>query len=344
MKHVEKVVALVLLLVLASSCVSSAVQAFTTVAKTKVCVHPEDFKVGVGEVFEVYINVCDVSGLQGFDFMLKYDTDVLDCVALEEGTFLSSFGDTFVAMQEINDEFTPEHGRVWLAVAILGKGYADGSGILAVIRFNATAVGESVLDLYSDYPYRPDEVKLTTCGSEAISNAAMDGHVVVDCCSNDPDPPDDPVDSGVPVAKFKYSPLDPEVYDAVTFDASLSYDPDGFIFSYTWNFGDGNTTTLRSSIITHHFSTRGSYNVNLTVKDNPGLTNSTVEPIQVRGRASPDVNDDGFVDIRDLAMIARAYGSSIGNERYDAKVDLDENGLVDVRDIAICARVFGERV
>jgi len=147
-----------------------------------------------------------------------------------------------------------------------------------------------------------------------------------------------------PVAKFKYSPLDPEVCDAVTFDASLSYDPDGFIFSYTWDFGDGNTTTLRSSIITHHFSTRGSYNVNLTVKDNPGLTNSTVEPIQVRGSASPDVNDDGFVDIRDLAMIARAYGSSIGNERYDAKVDLDENGLVDVRDIAICARVFGERV
>lgn len=261
MKLVEKSVVYVLLLILTSSCVLSAVQAFTFV-KTKVCVHPEEIKVGVGDVFEVYVNISDVSGLQGFDFMLKYSTAVLDCLALEEGTFLSSFGDTFVAKEEINDEFGCGCGCVWLAVVILGKGYADGSGTLAVIRFNATAVGESVLDLYSDYPYRPDEVKLTTCGSEAISNVAIDGHVVVDCSFNNPDPPDPPDDP----------PDDP------------------------------------------------------------------VDP------PSPDVNSDGFVDIIDLAMIARAYGSSAGNEHYDAKVDLDENGLVDIRDVTICARMFGETV
>lgn len=90
-----------------------------------------------------------------------------------------------------------------------------------------------------------------------------------------------------PVAKFTYLPLDPKVCDHLTFDASSSYDPDGFIFYYIWNFGDGNTTTVRTSIVTHHFSTRGNYDVNLTVKDNLGLTNSTVETIIVSAIGPP---------------------------------------------------------
>jgi len=90
-----------------------------------------------------------------------------------------------------------------------------------------------------------------------------------------------------PVAKFVYSPLEPKACDTVTFDASSSYDPDGFIFYYTWNFDDGNTTKLRVPIVTHHFSTRGNYNVNLTVKDNLGSINSTVETITVSALGPP---------------------------------------------------------
>lgn len=88
-----------------------------------------------------------------------------------------------------------------------------------------------------------------------------------------------------PVAKFTHLPSDPKVCDFVTFDASQSYDSDGFIFSYTWNFGDGNITSLQVPIITHHFGIGGNYNVNLTVKDNRGATNSTVEIINVSGLA-----------------------------------------------------------
>lgn len=263
MKFIQKAVVSVLLLTLASSCVFGVGRALSQAgAVTKVCVHPDEMMVKVGNVFEVYVNVCDVLGLQGFDFMLTYDTDVLDCLGLEEGTFLSSFGDTFIAMNEVDDEFSSEFGRVWLAIAILGKGYADGSGALAVVRFNATAVGESVLNLFSEYPHKPDEVKLTTCGSQAIPNIAVDGYVVVESCSNGCDPPDppDPPANGV-------DPLNPP---------------------------------------------------------------------------SPDVNNDGFVNVLDLAMIAGAYGASAGSGLYNAKVDLDENGSVDICDVAICALAFGQ--
>lgn len=254
MKIVKETVVSVLLLILASSYVPGMVQAFTLTTETKVYVHPEETRVKVGEVFDIYINVNNASRLQGFDFMLMYDTNVLDCLALEEGAFFPSFGETFVAKEEINDEFNYEYGRVWLAIVILGKDYADGSGTLAVIQFNATAVGESVLDLYSEYPYKPDEVKLATCTPQAIPNIAIDGRVIVNCCSSNPvsvpDPPHDPPDD-------------------------------------------------------------------------------TVDP------STPDINGDGLVNIKDLMMIAHAYGTSTGDDRYHARADLNEDGSIDIHDIYI---------
>jgi len=92
-----------------------------------------------------------------------------------------------------------------------------------------------------------------------------------------------------PVAGFTYSPLDPEVCEPVTLNASSSHDPDGFIFSYTWNFGDGNTTTMSVPIITHHFSAPGNYDVNLTVRDGCLKSNSTVKTIHVSPLTAPPV-------------------------------------------------------
>lgn len=188
-----------LMLLLMLLAISATAQGGYVYVETTVCVHLEEVKVEVGETFTVYINVCKVSGLQGFDFMLSYDTRFLDCIGLDEGAFLAGFGSTFVAKQEIDDSYTATLGRVWLAVVILGEGYADGDGTLAMITFDATDIGESLLDVYSDYPHKPDEVKLTTCGSQAIPNQASDGYVTV-VASNpgEHDDPPDPVDPPSP--------------------------------------------------------------------------------------------------------------------------------------------------
>lgn len=55
----------------------------------------------------------------------------------------------------------------------------------------------------------------------------------------------------------------------------------------------------------------------------------------------PDVNEDGIVNIIDIATVATAFGSKPGDERWDPMTDMDMNGIVNIIDIADVARNFG---
>jgi len=88
-------------------------------------------------------------------------------------------------------------------------------------------------------------------------------------------------DNSPPTAYFTYSPTYPVVNDTVTFNASTSYDPDGFITSYMWDFGDNNITTVADPIIAHVYSTYANYTVTLTITDNDGLTDSYLDVVEV---------------------------------------------------------------
>ncbi|MCM3781741.1 S8 family serine peptidase [Neobacillus mesonae] len=66
----------------------------------------------------------------------------------------------------------------------------------------------------------------------------------------------------------------------VTFDGSASYDEDGSIASYEWNFGDGTTGSGVTTV--HTFTRAGNYNVELTVTDDKGATNTKTFVIRIR--------------------------------------------------------------
>jgi len=83
-----------------------------------------------------------------------------------------------------------------------------------------------------------------------------------------------------PVAIFTESDDHPVVNETVTFNASSSYDPDGNIVKFEWNWeGDGNYDfdAGTSPIATHAYGQPGIYYPTLRVTDNDGLTNETTE-------------------------------------------------------------------
>lgn len=88
-----------------------------------------------------------------------------------------------------------------------------------------------------------------------------------------------------PVACFSFSPSQPKVRDNVTFDASCSHDPDGWIVSYSYNFGDGATAVGKR--VTHSYSKAKTYTVCLTVTDNKGATNKACKDINVQESPQP---------------------------------------------------------
>jgi hypothetical protein len=61
-------------------------------------------------------------------------------------------------------------------------------------------------------------------------------------------------------------------------------------------------------------------------------------------RLSADLNGDGRVDIVDVSIVAKAFGSKVGDLVWDSRADLDGNGRVDIVDISIVAKNYGKNI
>jgi hypothetical protein len=151
-----------------------------------------------------------------------------------------------------------------------------------------------------------------------------------------------------PTANFTWSPPMPRATKTVTFDASTSTPNTGTMVSYTWDFGDGNTTTITSPTITHRYAVSKRYNVTLTVLNSVGLTNAIAKSVKITCLA--DINMDGRVDIRDIAMVTTAFGSygpdraypgSPASSGWNPGCDINGDNRIDIYDVAYVAKYYG---
>jgi len=97
-----------------------------------------------------------------------------------------------------------------------------------------------------------------------------------------------------PVASFTYTASGL----TVDFDASDSYDPDGTITSYKWDFGDENAET--GVTVSHTYASAGTYTVTLTVTDDDGATDTDSQDVTISEMATTmHVGDlDGTKDVK----------------------------------------------
>ena len=105
--------------------------------------------------------------------------------------------------------------------------------------------------------------------------------------------PIDPEDGSVafPFAQFTYS-INSEDPLKVNFDASDSYDPDGEISSYSWEFGDGSIGS--GKVVEHKYSNSGKYTVTLKVIDSDNNESTKSIEIELNPITSDDFNSESL--------------------------------------------------
>jgi WD40 repeat protein/uncharacterized caspase-like protein len=117
-----------------------------------------------------------------------------------------------------------------------------------------------------------------------------------------------------PQASFSFAPSQPSIVDEVRF-TDASTDPDGQVSSWSWEFGDGTTSTDRNP--THTYSRKSSFTVKLTVTDNDGLTGTKSRTLTVVN-LSPDAS---FT----FEPQAPVLGQTV---RFDASTSTDRDGTL----------------
>lgn len=269
-------------------------------ATTTTSVAPPVSSASVGHDFTIDIDVAEVPSahkLYAFYINLSFDPDVLLLTDMAEGDFLADQpeGTTFYSRVE--------QARGWVYFGYTTKGAydgVDGDGTLARVTFNATALGESPLNITNPH-------------TELIEMAPVGGGHV-------PEPIPSTLENGYfsnlagvpPVAEFTYSPDKPAIDEAITFNASDSYDPDvaGYIVSFMWDFGDGTTVLYVKDVnftmtATHAYTTGGSKSVMLTVTDDAEMEDSETKILSVKF-----AHDVAVTDVQ-LSTDAVAPGESV---------------------------------
>jgi len=141
---------------------------------------------------------------------------------------------------------------------------------------------------------------------------------------------DNPLLNQRPVADASNThPIQANTGQQITFDGSASYDPDGIIVLYEWDWTDDGTYDWSgsSATTTHSYSSNGTYTAKLRVTDNDGASDTCTKQITISNVAPVAVNDTAVTN-EDTAVVINI---SIN--------DYDSDGSIDLSSIVITSAV-----
>ena len=147
------------------------------------------------------------------------------------------------------------------AVTLDGSGSSDSDGTIVSYKWyesgSEIASGEFAQALFSVGTHTVT-LEVTNDDGATASDTVM---ITVNGLANQP-----------PLASFTADPTSGELPLMVSFDATASYDPDGTVVSYEWDFGDGSTDSGDMVSPSHIYTSAGSYTVTLAVTDDMGMS------------------------------------------------------------------------
>lgn len=174
----------------------------------------------------------------------------------------------------------PSTGPAPLTVRLDASGSSDVDGSIEEYVWDfgdgTTAVGVSASHTYGDSGRYV--VTLEVTDDDGSSDVATKTVRVTDT--------DEP-DNQSPIARFSTTPSGGELPLLVAFDGTDSFDADGEIVTYSWDFGDGATLSGGNPTPSHLFVAAGEFDVQLTVIDEDGAADTTAKAITVTSPESP---------------------------------------------------------
>lgn len=306
-------------------------------------VSPSVQLVRFGEEFEVDINVDYVENIYGFEVWMSFDKNILNASHIEERGFLNLM--TTIWYQEVDNT----GGYVTIAVTSLRPAPAKSGGSpppLATVRFKAIGIGNSTLHLY--------KTKLVDNQTMAISHTATDGEVtvtgtighevaltsVVTC--KDGCEPVCTVCEGY-TAHVNITALNLGTFTE-SFSVTLYANATVIVVQSVTNLPPGN-----KAILTFLLNTTG-YTIDAyllsayaaPVSGETNMTDNTFIGRTIKVTILGDINGDNKVDMKDVGVAARGFGTNFGDLGYNGNADLDDDHDVDMKDIGATSRHFGD--
>jgi hypothetical protein len=303
--------------------------------ETILYVDPSTVMVPVGDSFSINVSVQDAHDLYAFHLFLGYNTIVLD--ALSVYIYPPFNRGPIITIIDDEDGYVEFSG----SVGIPGPG-VSGSFPLAMITFNATALGNSGLHLYN--------TDLRDSMSNPIPHVTSDGSVNVGLI-------DIAVVNVVPsksvVGQNYIMNIDVSVENqgdfAETFNVTL-YANTSTIETKQITLINGASTTLTFTWNTTGFA-KGNYTISAyawpvygetDITDNT-LIDSWVIVAMVGDITGPNGWPDGKVDARDIGLVCKYFGWAPYKSGYNPNTDINGDGKTDARDIGIVCKQFGKK-
>ena len=211
----------------------------------------------------------------------------------------------------ISDPSGPYSGTVGVAVAFDGTGSTDPDGTITSYEwdFGDGSTGGTATPTHTYAADGNYTVTLTVTDDAGASGAATTTASIG--VGNRP-PVSDP-----------NGPYSGTIGVAVAFDGTDSYDPDGSIAAYSWDFGDG--TTGSGATPSHSYTVAGIYHVTLEVTDDAGamvsaMTTATIAPdgtradVVLTGLKTPNNVQVGMGNTASRVVNAQGDGTAIAQE------------------------------
>jgi hypothetical protein len=273
---------------------------------------------------------------------IYYNNTVLNVTNSVEGSFLKSVGTTTFA-NVTTQNFNATNGQVTMSCNFTSSSVgASGNGTLASVTFQVLANGST--------PIVMARIQMTDSFGRPISYTKADGSF-----SNIPTI----VISAHEVVVTDVTASSTWVYQGRVVNISVTVWDNG-------SFSETATVTLYYNITAGDVA--GAQSVALTSGENATLLfvwNTTGIPINyanytltavakiptgsntlsdgtMQVRILGDLNGDGRVDMADVDILVKAFGSYPGHPRWNPAADVNNNGVVDLNDVVTVLMHFGQ--